>query len=524
MIPSSTTINSKKVSFEELNESEKRIKMIDSITEFNEESEAKSRTRKLVDYIRTTKPKEIIVILQQHEKVVRMAEHINKQLEIINSYLKRIHEEPSYTLMTYQEKRTEEIICKEKSFDNFIEIIKQSIQVCPEQSFFIYFFPTSQFTLTKIPPKCDLVIQYSYHYEINDQMKNTIINSLNQKPYFIFQCIHPNKFYDDPFVMLNYNDLPLLQNGLIPPSYIQGNCMEEVTKLEGVLITPIFEEYEKMRIFASRTKEYRVIPCQITMKNIINDKGKRITIKGSIKVDNNDIPIVIKQYKQSEYFYNESYLDYLDSIGLLVKASEQYNKYVDMYNSRLKDEKVHRMKRVKCEGSQMFVVTNQMNQGGTLRLKEVKDLIDKKEKMIIEMYHEEAETQIIQAINEEGSGIRDKLGIKSMEVYGGVLSVEAFNHFLWCQSSESVSDLVIMKNVFVILTNNEYTIIKAEVIHSKPSKYYFIQYSDEFDIVKNIFITNHHCQTICTMFKKSEDENRDIDYETNDKYTTQFIH
>ncbi|EDR28235.1 hypothetical protein EDI_132180, partial [Entamoeba dispar SAW760] len=81
-------------------------------------------------------------------------------------------------------------------------------------SFFIYFFPTSQFTLTKIPPKCDLVIQYSYHYEINDQMKNTIINSLNQKPYFIFQCIHPNKFYDDPFVMLNYNDLPLLQNGL----------------------------------------------------------------------------------------------------------------------------------------------------------------------------------------------------------------------------------------------------------------------------------------------------------------------
>ncbi|GAB1225031.1 hypothetical protein ENUP19_0240G0029 [Entamoeba nuttalli] len=523
MIQSSTTINSKKVSLEELNESEKRIIMINSIREFNGENEAMSRTRKLVDYIRTTKPTEIIVILQQHEKMVSMGEQISKQLEIIDLYLKGIGKEPSYTLMTYQERQTEKIICQGKSFDNFIEIIKQSIQVCPEQPFFSYIFPSSQFTLTKIPSKCDLVLQYSYHYEINDQMKNTIINNLNQKPYFIFQCISPSKHYDDPFVMLNYNDLAILQNGLIPSSYTLGNCMEEVTKLEGVVITPIFEEYEKMRIFASRTKQYRVTPCQVTMKKIISDKGKRIAIKGNLKVDNNDIPIIIKQYKTSECFYNESYLDYLDSIGLLVKASEQYNKYVDMYNSQLKDENVHRMKRVKCEGSQMFVVTNQMIQGETFLLKEVKAFIDKKEKMIIEMYHEEAETQLIQAINEEGSGIRDTSGIKNKDVSGGVLSIEAFNHFLWCQTTESISDSMIMKNVFVILTNNEYTIIKAEVIHSKLSKYYFIQYSDEFDTVKNIFIANHNCQTICTMFKKSEDENRDIDYETNDKYSTQFI-
>ncbi|EAL45409.2 hypothetical protein EHI_017770 [Entamoeba histolytica HM-1:IMSS] len=126
--------------------------MIKSITEFTDNDEAMSRTRKLVDYIRTTKPTEILVILQQHEKIVSMGETISKQLELIDLYLKGIGKESSYTLMTYQEKQTEKIICQGKSFDNFIEIIKQSIQVYPEQRFFSYIFPTIQFTLTKIPP------------------------------------------------------------------------------------------------------------------------------------------------------------------------------------------------------------------------------------------------------------------------------------------------------------------------------------------------------------------------------------
>ncbi|KAL7716105.1 Alpha-type protein kinase domain-containing protein [Entamoeba marina] len=503
-----TTVLFNDVLPEQVNESIRRVELIQEVIKYNSDADGPLPTEwHLVDFIRTSKPTRITFVLQNEFGLKQCVNDIIERISIIDSFLKRgLTITPQYNLYVHSHTQTSEILKEEKKIECVTEAIKREVNSFAEKSDGFNFFgifgkssPQSKYTFKEVS-NTNMVIHFVTEYQINDEARAVLSSKLSGAKYFLYSFTGETRISNGDFITVYPSPLTYLSNSLIPTPYTnysfdKDDKFNEI-EMNGYIISA---ESSASRVFASRISEYKLEKVSVCVEKQIGCGNKRKVWSCII----NEKKYVLKQYHQAQYLFNETYMDYLDSNCLCCNLANSFNELVTG-----KD-----LKKVEIGQCMLFVVCEK-DYDHSMRLDELKEFIDKKDKFIVEEYVsiDGLNENIFTAINENGSNLTPQHERMKDKKKLGIMTLNRFNHYCYGQGIENSRDNILLKNVKVVRKEkeNKYVIISAEFIHSKVSKYFFSNFSSNFIDVSTNFFKNHRCDNCCGDWPRPKDTETDI--------------
>ncbi|ELP89475.1 hypothetical protein EIN_391100, partial [Entamoeba invadens IP1] len=227
------------------------------------------------------------------------------------------------------------------------------------------------------------------------------------------------------------------------------------------------------------------------------------------------------------------YMDYLEEASLLTQAASEYNTNVAYQNAL---HAARREKMILCNLASLFVdgvdvSTVDANLSGDKQKKEIElhkdevgaSVVDRvsngRVKFIIEPYEECCLGTKTEVFNTDGSEPLVVIGNDPEQVnhkkVGGVLSMEAFNHFLCRSTEQNREDKVLLTSTSIVVKTVEdedcYFVYSYELKHSRASKFFFLNFKNEFPDVQKTFMFNHWCFFCQTFVESGEQKIKKVD-------------